>query len=391
MTNLFTNLLNLSDSSRAHRVHTLALTVGSPSAHRRGNMLRLCSVVAILLTIGVGNAWGTETTLAAWSFTSSSYPSNNSNFSATSGTMSTNSTFCMNGSGSTWNDTKGYAFTSVSTVVVTLKLNQKLAAGAQITLAADVYYNKAKNAPVTSYAITTKVGSAAASNTGVGTTSWSLSTSSTNKTSTYTTQAEIASGTTIQFILTASGSAGSGQAYFNNVTIKSTTYTVTYNANSGSGSVPTDATAYCYKAIVTVKGNTGPVSRSGYEFGGWNTNTSGTGTNYTAGSGTFTITANTTLYAKWTAAASCSANPSIGDASLNGSFLLPLFFSFLVIYIMSKIVRCFYVCIALWVEILSNITSKCVTAAMNTLGYLALRQPVLQRLAHVRLMAINGT
>ena len=91
------------------------------------------------------------------------------------------------------------------------------------------------------------------------------------------------------------------------------------------------------------------------------------------------------------AAASCSANPTIGAASLNGSFLLPLFFSFLVIYIMSKIVRCFYVCIALWVEILSNITSECVTAAMNTLGYLALRQPVLQRLAHVRLMAINGT
>lgn len=58
---------------------------------------------------------------------------------------------------------------------------------------------------------------------------------------------------------------------------------------------------------------------------------------------------------------------------------------------MSKIIRCIYVCIALWVEILSNIASECVAAAMNTLGYLALRQPVLQRLAHVRLMAINGT
>ena len=271
---------------------------------------KFLSILALLLTIGVGNAWGATTTLAGWTFTSgtagTNYPSNNTNFGATSGTMSTNSTFCMNGSGSTWNSGagKGYAFTSVSSVVITLKLNQKLAAGAQITLAADVFYNKASNKPVGSYAITTKVGSAAASSTGVGTTTWTLSNSSANKTSTYTTQAEIASGTTIQFILTASGSSGSGQAYFNNVTIKSTTYTVTYNANSGTGSVPTDATAYCYKAIVTVKGNTGPVSRSGYEFGGWNTNTTGDGTNYTAGSGTFTITANTTLYAKWTAAVS---------------------------------------------------------------------------------------
>ena len=67
------------------------------------------------------------------------------------------------------------------------------------------------------------------------------------------------------------------------------------------------------------------------------------------------------------------------------------FHQFLVIYITSKIIRCIYVCIALWVEILSNIASECVAAAMNTLGYLALRQPILQRLAHVRLMAINGT
>ena len=288
--------------------------------------LRYICALVVLLCLGYGNVWGATTTLAGWTFSSgtagTNYPSNNTNFGATSGTMSTNSTFCMNGSGSTWNSAtgKGYAFTSVSSVVITLKLNQKLAAGAQITLAADVFYNKAGNKPVGSYAITTKVGSAAASSTGVGTTTWTLSSSSANKTSTYTTQAEIASGTTIQFILTASGASGSGQAYFNNVTIKSTTYTVTYNANSGSGSVPTDATAYCSKAIVTVKGNTGPVSRSGYEFGGWNTQADGNGTNYTAGSGTFTINSDVTLHAKWTAAASCTANPTAGGASLNGSF-----------------------------------------------------------------------
>lgn len=75
-------------------------------------------------------------------------------------------------------------------------------------------------------------------------------------------------------------------------------YKVTYNINSGTGTVPTDNTQYTYNQTVTVKGQNG-ISRTGYTFGGWNTNSSGTGTNYTAGSGTFNITKNTTLYAKW--------------------------------------------------------------------------------------------
>lgn len=43
-----------------HRVTTLALTVGSPSAHRRVAMLKLISVLVLILTIGVGSAWGTD-------------------------------------------------------------------------------------------------------------------------------------------------------------------------------------------------------------------------------------------------------------------------------------------------------------------------------------------
>lgn len=81
-----------------------------------------------------------------------------------------------------------------------------------------------------------------------------------------------------------------------------TTCTVTYDGNGNtSGSVPTDGTAYNSGATVTVKSNTGNLARTGYTFGGWNTNAAGTGTNYAAGSGTFSITENTTLYAKWTA------------------------------------------------------------------------------------------
>ncbi len=83
------------------------------------------------------------------------------------------------------------------------------------------------------------------------------------------------------------------------------TYTVTYNANypasatSTSGSVPTDATEYASGATVTVKTNSGSLAAGGYTFAGWQTEPTG-GTSYVAGSGTFSITEPTTLYAKWT-------------------------------------------------------------------------------------------
>ncbi|MFM8978450.1 MAG: beta strand repeat-containing protein, partial [Bacteroidota bacterium] len=77
-------------------------------------------------------------------------------------------------------------------------------------------------------------------------------------------------------------------------------YTVTYNANSAtSGSVPTAQTQN-YNTSVAVPANTGSLARTGYTFGGWNTAADGSETNYTAGSGSFTLTADTTLYAKWT-------------------------------------------------------------------------------------------
>lgn len=79
------------------------------------------------------------------------------------------------------------------------------------------------------------------------------------------------------------------------------TFTVTYDENGAtSGSVPTGATEYARDAQVTVLGNTGNLAKTGYTFSGWNTEADGTGTTYAAGD-KFTITENTTLYAKWTA------------------------------------------------------------------------------------------
>jgi len=78
-------------------------------------------------------------------------------------------------------------------------------------------------------------------------------------------------------------------------------FTVTYNANDAtSGSVPTDNAKHDKNSSVTVLGNTGSLARTGYTYAGWNTKADASGTDYAAGA-TFTITANTTLYAKWTA------------------------------------------------------------------------------------------
>ncbi|MCU7853411.1 MAG: InlB B-repeat-containing protein [Candidatus Thiodiazotropha sp. (ex Monitilora ramsayi)] len=79
------------------------------------------------------------------------------------------------------------------------------------------------------------------------------------------------------------------------------TYSVTYTGNgSTGGSAPVDSNSYEQSQVVTVLGNTGNFSRTGYSFAGWNTQADGSGTNYTQ-SQTFAMgTADVTLYAAWT-------------------------------------------------------------------------------------------
>lgn len=79
------------------------------------------------------------------------------------------------------------------------------------------------------------------------------------------------------------------------------TYTLTYDGNgSTGGSAPTDGSSpYTPPATVTVLGNTGSLVKTGSIFAGWNTAADGSGTAYSPGN-TFSISANTTLYAQWT-------------------------------------------------------------------------------------------
>ena len=72
------------------------------------------------------------------------------------------------------------------------------------------------------------------------------------------------------------------------------TYTLSYNANQGSGSMT--GGSYAENSSVAAKAN--GFTRSGYTFTGWNTAADGSGTAYAAGA-SVTMTADVTLYAQW--------------------------------------------------------------------------------------------
>ena len=75
-----------------------------------------------------------------------------------------------------------------------------------------------------------------------------------------------------------------------------TYYTITYNINGGSGTVPAAQTGSSGSVFMLPSGK--GLTKTGYDFGGWNTAADGSGTNYAANSA-YTVTANITLYARW--------------------------------------------------------------------------------------------
>lgn len=82
-----------------------------------------------------------------------------------------------------------------------------------------------------------------------------------------------------------------------------------YNANGSTGGTVPATAGYDKGATVTVAGNTGGLVKTGFDFAGWNTSADGSGTTYQGGN-TFTINANTTLYAIWTAQSNKLSTPT---------------------------------------------------------------------------------
>jgi len=89
--------------------------------------------------------------------------------------------------------------------------------------------------------------------------------------------------------------AYSGHTFTGNATMSWSTYTVSYNANGGSGA-PSSQTK-TYGTALTLS-STKP-TRTGYTFSKWNTKSDGSGTSYSAG-GSYTANSALTLYAIWT-------------------------------------------------------------------------------------------
>jgi len=98
-----------------------------------------------------------------------------------------------------------------------------------------------------------------------------------------------------------------GKLYNTNITIE-VLYTVTFNANNATdGTPPSQINTY---SNITIPGH-GTLTRIGYTFAGWNTNSSGTGTNYNAGV-VFSPTENITLYTRWTSTVTYNLNDGSG-------------------------------------------------------------------------------
>ena len=86
------------------------------------------------------------------------------------------------------------------------------------------------------------------------------------------------------------GRSGASSVYLPYVSL----YTIKYNMNGGSGSVGNQTKEHG----TAIKLATTTSKKTGYAYGGWNTKTDGTGTNYNAGAN-YTGNGNVTLYAKW--------------------------------------------------------------------------------------------
>lgn len=81
------------------------------------------------------------------------------------------------------------------------------------------------------------------------------------------------------------------------------TYTVSYNANQGTGAPASQTKTYGVNLTLS---NAVP-TRNGYSFVNWNTSQDGSGTSYSPG-GTYSANAGATLYAQWTQS---QVNPNV--------------------------------------------------------------------------------
>lgn len=99
-----------------------------------------------------------------------------------------------------------------------------------------------------------------------------------------------------------------------NVPVTVTNLLLTYLGNSNSTGTAPPVVSAAPGSSVTLATNSGGLTRTGYAFGGWNTSADGSGTNYSV-STPFTLSSNTTLYARWFPIVTFNGNGSTTEVS----------------------------------------------------------------------------
>ena len=80
-------------------------------------------------------------------------------------------------------------------------------------------------------------------------------------------------------------------------------FTVTYYGNDNTGgAAPSDSNEYRFGMTAAAPDNTGNLSKTGYQFDGWNTAADGAGTTYSSGSEISIGNSDISMYAKWSIA-----------------------------------------------------------------------------------------
>ena len=276
---------------------TLALTVGSPSAHRRSTMLKLISVLVLIFTFGVGQMWGTEDVYKNTTFNSTNNSKSVSSY--TESWSNTTSGFQVNLVNAN-NNNNGWSYikmgrknnASVATIITNSAIDKKIN---KVSITIDALtankINSIKLYKSTNGSSWTELGSFTKA---TGAQNCTIAANNQAANLYYKLEFDCASG------------SSNGLITVSAVNFYAETFTVTYNSNGGSGSMTDSNSPYFTGSTVTVLSNSfsAPANK---EFDGWKTGAS-SGTSYAEGA-TFNISANTTLYAQWV-----SSGPSCSNA-----------------------------------------------------------------------------
>ncbi len=324
MKNILSKLWSL---SWADRVRTLAIDAVSLPSFCRVNMLKLVSILVILLTLGVGNAWGATTytyrlvvSKAAltdggkYILLSGDRTKMYNNNGTSSGHLTTSTTVSFSSSA-----------TSAGSAVTTTTGASSINYVTLIKISGDTYkiYDSGG-----SYIVATKASSGGFKRETSDSNGWTFYGTSgldaiyeKSYTSKY---AGFRYRSTSSDFRSYQAAGHTSPATSESCFYLASGFSVTYDGNGKtSGTVPSDSYLYGEGATITVKSNSGSLAKTGYTFSGWNTKADGTGDNYTAGSGSFTVPSGKTtitLYAKWVSAApACGAPTGLTKGSINAS------------------------------------------------------------------------